>query len=127
MTAKATSRDNRPARQVTRKAIPLEKAHVHDDAVLANTDFLDADITPSDPVVLFRIMVQLDTAAVFSAMVSDGSTEKTLEFNAGAQLTAGALHIFDMLVNEDDEVNFQCDQNANIDKFIVQEVLWAVQ
>jgi len=127
MTAKATSRDNRNARQVTRKAIPLQKAHIHDDAILANTDFLEADITPSDPPCLFRVMVQLDTAAVFSAMVSDGTTEKTLEFNAGAQLTAGALHIFDMLVDEDDVVNFQSDQNANIDKFIVQEILWGTQ
>ena len=122
-----TTRDSRSAKQVTRKAIPLEKAHIHDDAIAANTDFLDADITPSDPPCLFRIQIQVDTAAVFAAMVSDGTTEMTLEFNAGAQLTAGALHVFDMLVNEDDEVNFQVDQNANIDKFIVQEVLWAVQ
>ena len=127
MAIKATSRDTRSHRQVTRKAIPLQKAHIHDDAVLANTDFLDTDITPSDPPCLFRIQVQLDTAAVFSAMVSDGATEMTLEFNAGAQLTAGALHIFDMLVDEDDVVNFQCDAGANIDKFIVQEILWGTQ
>ena len=127
MATKATSRDNRNARQVTRKAIPLEKAHIHDDAIVANTDFLDADITPSDPPCLFRIQVQLDTAAVFSAMVSDGATEKTLQMNGGSQLAAGALYVFDLLVNEDDVVNFQADQNANIDKFIVHEILWAVQ
>ena len=127
MAKKETSRDNRSARQITRKAIPLQKAHIHDDAIVANTDFLDTDITPSDPPCLFRVQVQLDTAAVFSAMVSDGTTEKTLEFNGGSQLTAGALFIFDMLVDEDDVVNFQSDQNANIDKFIVQEILWGTQ
>lgn len=127
MTVKETTRDNRSARQVTRKAIPLEKAHIHDTAATANDDFLAEDITPSDPPCLFRIMVQLDTAAVFSAMVDDGSSEVTLELNGGAQLTAGAVYIFDILVDEDDNVNFQADQNVNVDKFIVQEILWGTQ
>ena len=126
MVTKATSRDNRNARQVTRKAIPLQKAHIHNTAKNAGTDFLVADITPSDAPCLFRIQIQVDTLAVFSAKVNS-TTEVSLEFNAGAQLTAGVLHIFDMLVDTDDEVNFQVDQNVNVDKFIVQEVLWAVQ
>ncbi len=130
MATKETTRDQRSSRQVTRKAIPLLKTHIHNTAVLANTDFMAANITPADPVVLFRVMVQLDTAAVFSAMVTNaagGAGEVTLEMNAGAQLTAGVLYVFDLLVHDDDSVNFQCDQNANIDKFIVHEVLWATQ
>lgn len=127
MGSENTGRDTRSPKQVTLKAIPLQKAHVHDTAVLANTDFLASDITPADPVVLFRIHIQLDTAAVFSAKVDDGSSEVSLEFNAGAQLTAGVLYMFDMLIHVDDNVNFQCDQNANIDKFIVQEILWGTQ
>lgn len=127
MAKQDTARSTRSPRQVTLKAIPLQKAHIHDTAVQADTDFLESDITPSDPNVLFRVQVQLDTAAVFAAMVSDGSTEVTLEFNSGAQLTAGVLHIFDMLVDEDDVVNFQADQIVNIDKFIVHEILWATQ
>ncbi len=126
MTVRNTSRDNRSARQVTRKAIPLQKAHIHNTAKNANTDFLASDITPSDPPCLFRIQIQVDTAVVFSAKVNN-TTEVSLEFNAGAQLTAGALHIFDMLIQEDDEVNFQVDQNVNLDKFIVQEILWGTQ
>jgi len=128
MTTPRTTRDSRNARQVQRKAIPLEKAHIHDTAVEVDTDFLTADLTPSDPVVLFRIMIQLDSAAVFRAEVDDGTSEVNLEFNGGAQLTAGALYIFDMLVNTDDNVNFQVDQQGvSIDKFIVHEVLWAAQ
>ena len=130
MPAEDTSRDSRSSRQITRKAVPLLKAHIHNVAVLADTDFLGADITPSDPLVLFRIMVQLDTAAVFSAMVTNaagGAGQMTLKFNAGGALAAGALHIFDMLVHPDDAVNFQADAGANIDKFMVDEVLWAVQ
>ena len=128
MTTPRTGRDSRNARQVSRKAIPLEKAHIHDTAIAVDTDFLEDDITPSDPVVLFRIMIQLDSAAVFRAEVDDGTSEVNLEFNGGAQLTAGALYIFDMLVNTDDNVNFQVDQQGvSIDKFIVHEVLWAAQ
>lgn len=127
MAGSSTSRDTRSARQVSRKAIPLEKDHVHYEDITANDDILASDLTPSDAPCLFRIMVQMDTAAVFSAMVDDGANEVTLEFNAGAQLTAGALHMFDMLVHSGDLINFQADQNAKLEKLIVQEVLWAVQ
>jgi len=122
-----TERDTRSARQVTRKAIPLEKAHIHDTAVGGTTDFLEDDITPSDPPCLFRIMIQIDTAAKFHALVDDGEDEVTLAFNGNADLVAGALYIFDMLVNEDDNVNFQVDDQVNVDKFIVQEILWGTQ
>jgi len=123
-----SDRDNRNARQVTRKAIPLEKAHIHDTAIVVFTDFLEDDITPSDPPCLFRIMIQLDAAAVFWAEVDDGTTEVNLEFNSGVELVAGTLYIFDMLVNEDDNINFQIDQQGiTIEKFIVHEVLWATQ
>jgi len=71
-------------------------------------------------------MIQVDTAAVFSAKVNNTS-EVSLEFNAGAQLDAGSLYMFDMLVQEDDNVNFQVDQDVNVDKFIVHEILWGVQ
>lgn len=127
MVAKATSRDTRNARQVTRKAIPLQKAHIHDTAVLTDADFLEEDITPADPPCLFRIQVQIDTAAKFKAMVDDGESEVELVFNQNVDLVAGALYIFDMLIHEDDNVNFQVDDNVNIDKFIVQEILWGTQ
>lgn len=123
-----TTRDSRSAKQVTRKALPLQKAHVHDTAVNANTDFLGADITPSDPPCLFRIEICLDTAAVFKVMVeTSGGTTVPLEMNSGAQLVAQSAYFFDVLVHEDDSVNFQCDQNAQIEKFLVQEIVWGTQ
>ena len=127
MTVNTTSRDTRSAKQVTRKAIPLEKAHIHDTAYTANADFLAADIEPSDPPCMFRIMVCLDTAAVFKVVVDDGSTEVDMEMNAGEQLVAQSAYIFDVLVHEDDTINFEADQNVQIEKFIVQEILWGVQ
>lgn len=133
-------RDKISSRQITRKAIPLQKAHVHNEAASADTDILASNITPSSFIdnagntvqvpCLFRIQVQTDTAAVFSAMVTNaegGAGEMTLKFNAGADLAAGALYIFDMLVEEGDSVNFQFDDDVNVDKLIVQEIAWAVQ
>lgn len=127
MGSEDTTRDSRSAKQVTRKAIPLEKAHIHDTAYTANADFLAPDIEPSDAPCLFRVLVCLDTAAVFKVVVDDGSTEVDMAMNGGAQLTAQAVYMFDVLVHADDTINFEADQSVQIEKFIVQEVLWAVQ
>lgn len=124
MVTSATSRDNRNQRQVIRKAIPLQKALVHNTAKNANTDFLDSDITPSDPPCKLRIFVCLDTAAVFQADVTYDSTEVTVEFNEGVQLDADSIYGFDLLVHSGDTVNFQADQNVTIKMLRVQEILW---
>jgi len=122
-----TSRDTRSARQITRKAFPLEKAYQHNEDVLANTAFLEANLTPSDYPVLFRVQVKLPTAAKFTAMISDGTDELTCHLNGGANLVASSLYIFDVLVHEDDEVNFQSDQNQTGYLLRVQEITWGVQ
>ncbi len=131
-----TTRDYLSARQIARKAIPLLKAHIHDEAYTANADMLGADITPSSlitrgatvtPPCMFRIMVCLDTAAVFKVIVDDGTSEVDMEMNSGAQLDAQSTYIFDVLVHEDDEVNFEADQNVQIEKLIVHEVALATQ
>ena len=117
-------RDTRSSRQVILKAIPLLLAHVHDEAIAANTDFLATDLVSSDPVVMFRIFVCLDTAALFRAQVDDDVTEVNLDFNAGADLAAQSPYMFDMLVHADDHVNFQANGAVQIEKFIVYEIAW---
>lgn len=129
-----TSRDSLSAKQITRKAIPLLKAHIHDEEYIANADMLDdGDITPSShlvagsaviPPCMFRIMVCLDAAAVFKTVVDDGTTEVDMEMNSGAQLDAQSVYIFDVLVHEGDAINFEADQNVQIEKLIVHEVAW---
>lgn len=129
-------RDTLSSRQVIRKAIPLQKAEVHDTAYTANADMLAADITPTPvgpdidtvyPPVIFRISVCLDTAAVFKIIVDDGTTEVDIALNSGAQLTAQAGYTFDWPIDEGDSINFEADQNCQIEKLIVHEVLWATQ
>ena len=121
------SRDTRSAKQITRKAIPLEKANVHKGNKDANNDFLADPLTPSDYPVLFRVQVMLPSAGKFTAKISDGTDVLTSHFNGGSNLTASCLYIFDLLVHEGDEVNFQSDQNQNGHILRVQEIAWGTQ
>jgi len=121
------SRDSRSAKQMLRKALPLEKANVHNGNKNANIDFLAANITPSDYPVLFRVQVMLPAAGKFTAKISDGTDVLTSHFNGGSNLAASCLYIFDMLVHSGDSVNFQSDQNQNGHLLRVQEITWGTQ
>ena len=117
----------RSAKQITRKAIPLEKANVHNGNKNANIDFLAADIEPSDYPVLFRCQVMLPAAGKFTAKIKVGTTTLTSHFNGAANLVASCLYIFDVLVHSGDSVNFQSDQNQNGHLLRVQEIAWGTQ
>jgi len=121
------SRDNRSAKQMTRKALPLEKANVHNGNKNANLDFLAADITPSDYPVLFRVQVMLPSAGKFTAKIKVSTTTLTSHFNGGANYAASRLYIIDLLVHSGDSVNFQSDQNQNGHLLRVQEIAWGTQ
>jgi len=117
----------RSAKQMTRKAIPLEKANVHNGNKNANTDFLAAALTPSDYPVLFRVQVMLPAAGKFTAKITKATVTMTSHFNGGADLTASGLYIFDMLVHSGDSVNFQSDKDQNGHLLRVQEITWGTQ
>lgn len=121
------TRDSRNARQITRKALPLEKANVHDGDKNANIDFLAADIEPSDYPVLFRVQVMLPAAGKFTAKITNSSTTLTCHFNGAANLVANAMYIFDLLIHDGDSVNFQSDQNQDGHMLRVQEITWGTQ
>lgn len=122
-----STRDTRSAKQMLRKALPLEKANVHNGNKNANTDFLASNLTPSDYPVLFRCQVMLPAAGKFTAKVKVGVTTLTSHFNGGANLAASCLYIFDLLVHSGDSVNFQSDQNQNGHLLRVQEITWGTQ
>ena len=121
------SRDNRSAKQMLRKALPLEKANVHNGNKNANIDFLAANISPSDYPVLFRCQVMLPAAGKFTAKITKATVLATTHFNGAANLVANCLYIFDMLVHSGDSVNFQSDQNQNGHLLRVQEIAWGTQ
>ena len=122
-----TSRKTRSPKQVTLKALPLEKANVHNGNTDANKNFLTANLAPSDYPVLFRIQVMLPSAGKFTAKIKKGAITLTSHFNGGANLAASCLYIFDVLVHSGDSVNFQSDQNQDGHLLRVQEITWGVQ
>jgi len=106
--------------------MPLAVASQHGTAEAANTDILATDITPTNTPCLFRIMVMLETAGVFSAQLKNGGTTKVLKFNTAVQLLASCAYMFDLLVHSGDTVNFQTDVSGNV-ILRVQEIVGGVQ
>ena len=127
MAGTATSRDSRSARQIIRKALPLEKANLHNLTKGANTDFLASALSPSDPPCLFRIWVMLNVKSLFTARVTKASVVVTLEFNATEDLESDALYVFDLPMHTGDTVNFRAGDAQTGAYLRVQEIAWAVQ
>jgi len=106
---------------------PIEKANEHNKSVTAATDILSRDLTPTNTPCLFRIMVCLGTAGVFSAMVTKDSSTQQLKLNSAGNLTADAVYLFDILVHSGDTVNFQHSAAATLKVLRVQEIVSASQ
>jgi len=106
---------------------PIEKANQHNVPVTDNTHILSSALTPANPPCLFRIMVCLGTAGIFSAMVTKDSSQQQLKFNCAGNLTADAVYIFDVLVHSGDSVNFQHSADATLKVLRVQEIISATQ
>ena len=106
---------------------PLEKANEHNATITADNDILARDITPSNPPCLFRVMVCLNTAGVFSAMITKAGSEQQFKFNSASNLTADAGYMFDLLVHSGDSINFQHSAAATLKTLRVQEIIGALQ
>ena len=113
-----------PARNKT--FVPLAVASQHGVAETADTNILATSITPTNTPCLFRIMVVLETAGVFSAMLISATVSKQLKLNAGVALTANCAYIFDILVHTGDTVNFQTSVSGNV-SLRCQEIVAGVQ
>lgn len=106
---------------------PLEVLNLHKSSEVANTNFLASDLTPTNTPCMWRIMIAVDAAGVFSIMISDGSDQYTLKMNSGNNLTADVLYMFDILVHSGDQINFQHSVNALVKVMRVQEIVAGVQ
>ncbi|MBA7695184.1 hypothetical protein ES703_103806 [subsurface metagenome] len=122
-----TSKGYALSRQVIRKATPVEKANVHNGNIGTNTNFLAADLSPSDYPVLFRVQVMLPATGKFTAMITKATTTLTCHFNGGSDLVANCLYIFDVLMHSGDTINFQSDKTQNGHLLRVQEIAWGAQ
>ena len=108
------------------KFVPLAKASQHNVAVDVNVDILAADLSPTNTPCLFRTMVVLETAGVFSAQLKNGGVTVVGSFNGGIALVANCAYIFDILVHSGDTVNFQTSASGNV-TLRVQEIVAGVQ
>lgn len=106
---------------------PIEKASQHNVSVTADTDILALDLTPTNTPCLFRVMVSLNTAGVFSAMVTKSDSTQQLKLNSASNLAADAVYMFDVLVHSGDTVNFQHSADATLKVLRVQEIVGGVQ
>lgn len=107
----------------------IEKITVFNEAgVGAGASILTTALTPSDPPTLFRIMVSFSKECRFTLQLTQGVVTKDLDFNGGVNLVAAALYTFDILVEENDSINFEQDQAAQtVNVLIVQEIRLAAQ
>jgi len=96
------------------------------DSILA--ELASGAIVASSPPSMFRIMVSMSKAGKFKAQLTQDSTTKDLTFNNDTNLAADSVYIFEMLVNEDDSIDFEQDQtDQTINVLIVQEILMGTQ
>jgi hypothetical protein len=72
-----------------------------------DTDILANNLEPINKPCLFRIQLALSGASIFKAVIKQGLNESVYSFNSGVALIANSLYIFDLLVHEGDEINFQ--------------------
>lgn len=112
---------------VSSPTTPIEKANVHNTAKNADTVVLGAAIAPTYNYSLFRIMVAINSATVFNAVITKSTNPQTVKFNSGSNLVANALYIFDMLVHTGDTVNFKCTGAVTYLVLRVQEIAAGVQ
>jgi len=106
---------------------PIEKANQHNVSITGSADILPSDLTPTNTPCLFRIMVSLDTAGVFAAMVTKAGSTQQLKLNEANNLVADAAYMLDLLVHSGDSVNFQHSADATLKTLRVQEVISATQ
>jgi len=109
------------------RGTPLEKANLQNMAISADKDILSTDLEPLAGASLFRIMVAMSTAGVFSASITKGDNTQVLDFYEGANLQADSLYIFDLLVHPGDSVNFRYSTDAILRILRVQEIMVATQ
>ena len=91
-------------------------------SVSGDADILASDITIGQNGIL-RVGVALSSATTFKLKLTRGTTTKILLYNAGSNLTADALYIFDFNVRKNDKINFRTGASVTVVVLNVDEVI----
>ncbi len=106
--------------------MPIAKGLIHNVAPGATTDIFATDLSPSNPPCLFRIMITVDAVTKLEVDITNGADEQTVILNGNSDLTANAVHLFDILVLKGDTINFQLDSAETILVMRVLEIPSAI-
>lgn len=109
---------------ISSRSLTRELAVVHNQAVLANANFLTTDLTPVNTPTTFRIQIAMSAVGNLTGRITRGGNTQTLTFNVvpGPALVADGLYMFDLLVHDGDSVNFRYSAAATIRVLRVQEI-----
>jgi len=104
---------------------PIAKFNTINFSATANTNIVNAkteqQIQATNPPCLFRIYVVLQTSGVFSVMRTAGNATQTESLNAGSPLNANVAYMFDILVDQNEFIDFQTNATGIISKLAVYE------
>jgi hypothetical protein len=87
-------------------------ASVFNTSITANTNIFSQGIAPTRSPVIFRIYATFDASGVLSVVRTKGTTTVSELLNSGNPLNANAAHIFDIIVEQGETINFQYSVNA---------------
>ena len=100
----------------------IEQANEQNAAVTGGNDILTTALSPSNAPTLFRVMVAMSVVGVLRVTITKGGDTQILDFNAGANIVADSLYMFDHLVHSGDTINYQYSVNATLRVLRVQEI-----
>lgn len=106
---------------------PIDKAVLHNVAVVAAANILGAVLAPTNTPCLFRVTAGFDTSGVLSVTVTRAGNTQVQQFNGGVALNNNSLYMFDALVHAGDTINYRYSVNATLQTFRVQEIVAATQ
>ena len=108
------------------KQEPLVKYSAFNTAVTAAADIFAAVLTPSYATAqhntYFRIYCTFDTAGVLTVRRTQAAVTISENLNSGANLTANAAYVFDIVIRKNQTIQLRYSVNANALELSVSEI-----
>lgn len=105
--------------------LPLDRALVHNAAVVGGADILGAVLAPTNTPCRFAVEVTFNAAGVFSVRTTNGGVTVGEDFNHGVALPINSLFRFSHMVHAGDTINYRYSVNATMLTMRVQEIIAA--
>lgn len=104
---------------------PKKHRTMHNSAQpAANTDIMPVDSSTHELASMFVLEIAMSNAGTLSAVITNGGNTQSVTLNGGVALTAGALYIFKILVDSDDDINFQYSVTTGTVQILRLQEVW---